>query len=335
MHLTYQNAFLLIIVLLFISGIIVTQSMRRPEFISPLPLEIAPPQPAPIPSPAPNPPAPVPTGEYSPAELKYLLIDQFGPHFYCNPDEGPVARADEQEMALTRFVEIQADHKLLSVILNRLGMVSANRFSDEQKLLIYHQYKDLRGVTLERVEAEYLGSDRRDYMFGITNAQRSQKGEATRIEGTITPSGIITIISRKPYYAQCPICLAKNTLIATPDGEVAVQLLQSGMSVWTMDALGKKIAGTILKTASTPVPSTHKIVHFVLHDGRELFASPGHLLANGRLLGNAAVGDFIDGAQVKVIELLPYSEPATYDILPSGPTGTYWANDILIGSTLR
>jgi hypothetical protein len=25
----------------------------------------------------------------------------------------------------------------------------------------------------------------------------------------------------------------------------------------------------------------------------------------------------------------------TFDLLPAGPTGTYWANEILVGSTLK
>jgi hypothetical protein len=34
------------------------------------------------------------------------------------------------------------------------------------------------------------------------------------------------------------------------------------------------------------------------------------------------------------VELFPYDHPATYDLLPSGATGFYWADGILIGSTL-
>jgi hypothetical protein len=37
---------------------------------------------------------------------------------------------------------------------------------------------------------------------------------------------------------------------------------------------------------------------------------------------------------VKKIELLPYDEKRTYDILPSGSTGLYKANGIWLGSTL-
>jgi hypothetical protein len=46
------------------------------------------------------------------------------------------------------------------------------------------------------------------------------------------------------------------------------------------------------------------------------------------------VGDLLDGGRVVQIERLPYDQPATYDILPAGGTGWYWANGILVGSTL-
>jgi len=34
-------------------------------------------------------------------------------------------------------------------------------------------------------------------------------------------------------------------------------------------------------------------------------------------------------------DLVPYAGSATYDLLPAGPTTTYWANGILLASTLR
>jgi hypothetical protein len=33
-------------------------------------------------------------------------------------------------------------------------------------------------------------------------------------------------------------------------------------------------------------------------------------------------------------ERVAYAEPETYDVLPAGATGCYWANGILVGSTL-
>ena len=133
----------------------------------------------------------------------------------------------------------------------------------------------------------------------------------------------------------CPICLAKDTLIDTPSGKVAVQNLQKGDLVWTLNASGERMAATILEAAKTPAPATHQVVHVVLQDGRELLVSPGHPTADGRTVGEFAVGDILDGHKVISLTLVSYSEGYTYDILPSGPTGFYWANDILLGSTLH
>jgi hypothetical protein len=34
------------------------------------------------------------------------------------------------------------------------------------------------------------------------------------------------------------------------------------------------------------------------------------------------------------VERAAYGQPATYDVLPAGDTGFYWANGILLASTL-
>jgi hypothetical protein len=39
-------------------------------------------------------------------------------------------------------------------------------------------------------------------------------------------------------------------------------------------------------------------VHLVLSDGRELYASPGHTLLDGKSLGTLTVGDRVGGASV-------------------------------------
>ena len=99
-------------------------------------------------------------------------------------------------------------------------------------------------------------------------------------------------------------------------------------------ASGERIEATILKTARARVPGNHRMVHFSLEDGRELSASPGHPTVDGRTVGELKTGDRMGGARVVGIASLPYPQPVTYDVLPSGKTGWYWANGILIASTL-
>ena len=56
--------------------------------------------------------------------------------------------------------------------------------------------------------------------------------------------------------------------------------------------------------------------------------------ADGRPLGALGVGDRLDGSTVTLWDVVPYAGDRTYDLLPTGPTGAYWANGIPLSSTL-
>ncbi|HYL65489.1 MAG TPA: Hint domain-containing protein, partial [Candidatus Limnocylindrales bacterium] len=133
----------------------------------------------------------------------------------------------------------------------------------------------------------------------------------------------------------CPICLSGYTMISTPNGPVNVKELRNGMVVWTMDNLAHRKTAVILETGKTEVGNSHKMVHLILDDRRELYVSPNHPTADGRLFGHLRTGDSLDGAIVRTAVIVPYNETFTYDILPSGQTGYYWANGILAASTLK
>ena len=57
--------------------------------------------------------------------------------------------------------------------------------------------------------------------------------------------------------------------------------------------------------------------------------------ADGRYLRQLNAGQPYDGATITSIAWVLSTAPATYDLLPAGPTGAYWANGILVGSTLK
>lgn len=105
--------------------------------------------------------------------------------------------------------------------------------------------------------------------------------------------------------------------------------------IWTVDVNGKKVSGVVVLTGKTFAPIGHTVVHLRLSDKRELYLSPGHKIADGRKAGNLRAGDRIEGVVVISTNLIPYMEEYTYDILPSGNTGMYFANGILLQSTLR
>lgn len=132
-----------------------------------------------------------------------------------------------------------------------------------------------------------------------------------------------------------PICLSGETHIATPSGDILVKNMKGGEVVWSVNAQGEKIAVSVLIASHTKTPLNHHVVHLILADGRELFVSPGHPVADGRTAGSLKKGDTLDSSIVVKAELVLYDEPYTYDILPDSTTGMYWANGILLQSTLK
>ena len=265
-----------------------------------------------------------PPAIYSLPELKYRLISNFDDLFYVDPDYWPIVREEqEKQNALEQFPIIKADANEFSAILDYLDMSDKTEYTNEEKLLIYRQHKKLTlGVSLT------ASGD--IYQFIL----RVREGKGERIEGTISQSGKITVLKREQSYNTYPICLTKGTLIYTPDGPLPIEKLNKGMAVWTVDNSGKRIRAVVIKTAETFVSSSFQVVCVKLSDGRTITASPGHPTAEKRALCEYQVGDTLDGALVVTVEYTIYNGGATYDFLPTGLTGLYWANGILLMSTL-
>jgi hypothetical protein len=267
----------------------------------------------------------------SPTQLKYVLIEKFGPVgetpgiFYCDPDEYPVAReGQELQHALQQFDTIRQDEEEFDAILQHLGLAQMETYTDEQKLLIYRQYKHLQSIQLEPDDGAYT------FILKITDVQNN----GYMLSGTITGSGEITVDEQVSSFNTCPICLAGDTAIDTPNGTIPVNELRVGMQVWTMVASGERVPAVIIKVAHTDVPADFRLLHLLLEDGREIYASAGHPLVDGRLLGDLSVGDRVDGSRVALLERSDYFISQTFDLLPSGASGAYWANGILLKSTL-
>jgi hypothetical protein len=269
-------------------------------------------------------PGPTPSSGLAPTELKYRLIAQIGEPFFCDPDMYPVARVLTEEEFQRRFAEIQKDTQAYQTILLHMGFAGQVTLSPGQERQVYAEYKKLNALSLKPSGDQY--------QFGIRIPAGQRSGSA--IEGLIDANGNISVTKRQPTFNTCPICLSANSLIATPDGEFRIQDLQKGMPIWTVDASGARRVGVILETARRELPATVTLIHLTLQDGRELVVSPGHPLTDGRIVGELAIGDTVDGARVLNVEGVPYDDNATFDILPSGETGFYWANGILLKSTL-
>jgi len=270
-------------------------------------------------------PIPPLSGGLGPTELKYRVLAEFPDFFFCDPDYYPIAREDEGVLARQRFPEIQANAEEFNTILAHNNLTGITDFNDDQKLLIYREHKKLNALYFE-----VSGSS---YKFQLQEA-REEGGSGELITGLIDGQGNITVQQREQSFAACPICLAAGTLIDTPTGSIPVQDIRPGTLVWTVDDSGARIAAPVIKTGKTVVPASHQVIHVVLADGRELFVSPGHPTADGRTAGSLQVGDSLDGVEIVSAERIPYTGYATYDLLPAGATGFYWANGILMGSTL-
>jgi hypothetical protein len=162
---------------------------------------------------------------------------------------------------------------------------------------------------------------------------------------TLTLTNIVQLQTYPPTYKAvfskevdtnrpCPICLSENTTIDTPNGYVSVKSIHEGDAVWTSDIHGSRQIVKVLKTTKVQLKN-HQMSHIKLDDGRQVYASSNHPLADGRLIGSIIAGDIVDGERVVIAEIVPYEGDYTYDLLPSGDTRTYWANGILLRSTIR
>jgi hypothetical protein len=280
----------------------------------------------PLASPTPSPqPLTVP-------QLRYRVIDELGRPWFCDPDFYPVARADERELAQQRLPAIQKDTDTFAAIVAHLKLPAAPYTADQQ-LAIYREWKTMNALQLQPAS---LGSPStlQDWSFAYLAMRNAGGGE--RVDGRVSADRRVTVLSRSQAGPPpCPICLALGTRIATPSGERAVQDLRVGDVVWSVDATGGRIAAPLVSVGSTPVPATHLVVRLALEDGRLVFVSPGHPTADGRHVGDLAAGDTLDGARIASVERAAYTGGATYDILPAGATGAYWANGVLLGSTLH
>jgi hypothetical protein len=258
-------------------------------------------------------------------QLRFQLLDHYPTFAYCDPDLYPVARGDQQSAADSWWANVDHGSAEIAAILDHHGYHEP--LSSDQRLTAYRDHKMLAVITMTAVDNGYR------YQLSISTTSGGQPDQT--ITGVIAVDGSIQETGRQARPGGCPICLEAGTRIATPDGDVRVALLQPGDEVWTADVDGHRIQAVVERVVSRPTPGPHLMLQLVLSDGRELVAAGAHPTVTGRYLRELQPGQSYDGATVVAATWVTSTAPATYDILPGGPTGTYWANDILIGSTLK
>lgn len=129
------------------------------------------------------------------------------------------------------------------------------------------------------------------------------------------------------------MCNAPHTRIATPTGERNIADLRVGDLVYSVHQ--RQIVAVPIIRLSRVAVSAHRIVDLRLADGTRIETSPAHPTADGRTFAMLRPGDILDGLMVRSAKLVSYPHPYTYDILPRSETGSYFANGVRIGSTLR
>lgn len=262
------------------------------------------------------------------AQLKLAVLAAVGGQLdYCDPDEYPVPHGTPEENARVRFEAIERDRVAFAAILEFEHLSPDQQFTDDQLIAISDAYKQMQVIQLQP------SGD--GYRFGVVVPRRGARTENEIVSGSVSRSGVVEIEDRKPgSELNCPICLAAGVLIATPFGPIPVQDITVGTPVWTADLEGRRILGVVVETGRTQAPVGHRVVWITLEDGRSVLASPGHPTGDGRTIGELSAGDRFDGSAVVSTTRIPYSGTMTYDVRASGHTGAYFANGILLGTTL-
>jgi hypothetical protein len=250
-------------------------------------------------------------------ELKYAVIDRVGSPYICGP---PVARPGwEEDQAAAQFPTIKADAETYRAIIAH-AHPAGGESDPAYQLAVWQEWEKLQATQLT---ANSSGG----YDFTVRTA-------TAIVTGSVDSGGKVTVTSSKPGRPNCPICLAAATLIDTPSGPVRVIDLKLGDQVWTATATGDRLEARVAALGSVAFPFGHEAIRLQLSDGRVVTASAGHPTADGRTVGQLREGDRLDGATVVAATPVHLNDGATYDLLPSGPTGRYWADGVLLGSTL-
>ena len=248
---------------------------------------------------------------------------------YCDPDQYPVARGTPLQNAERRLPQIMADRAVFDAILSSLHITDGSHLTDQQTIEVSQAYKQMLVIQLQRKGDAFA------FQVSVPGSDSTSPGVPEILSGTVSRTGQVHIDSRRPGAPRaCPICLARGDLVQTPRGPVAVQDVRVGMPVWTADSRGRRIPATVIRIGRALVPLGHEVVRLVLADGRTALASPGHPTFDGRPIASLRAGDRFEGSRVASANLLPYRATFTYDLLPSGPTGAYFVNGVLLGSTL-
>jgi hypothetical protein len=126
------------------------------------------------------------------ADLRYQLIERFGPVRFCDPYcAGPCNVVRARKDAEEAFTKIQQDEKTFRLIREHLGVPKMTQASSDQKANVFGEYVKL--VCGVNIEPHGEGHD-----FTLKTAN------GFRIEGLIKKEGDIVVVSKELADLICP-----------------------------------------------------------------------------------------------------------------------------------
>jgi hypothetical protein len=260
---------------------------------------------------------------------------------------GPALSPWAKAQAAKHGISVKALNAAVAADWTRQGEVRKARVARIRSDFLQQHGVSLVAVTqeLNRLREAYkqqviAGIARR---HGISNPRLTSWGAAggsLGIQGTIKGKPVLWHNGKILRQGQRPRnyhnkCLPPTARIATPRGEILLRDLAIGDTVWSLDRHGQKVATRIGAKSRVPLSAPHSMVELRLGDGRVVQVSPLHPSANEYVtMGDFRVGDRVDGSIVRRRTTIAYQASETQDIFPLGDTHVYWANGVLMGSTL-
>jgi hypothetical protein len=142
-----------------------------------------------------TPPSPSPS--LSVPDLKYRLISNVGPPFFCDPDLYPLAHELTDAQVQERVASLRAqDPGTYAAVLHHLGL-GANSLTAQQERAVYQQLKELNAL--------HLTPSSSGYSFEYPLAPTGPPHSTTLVAGQIDHAGTVRIERRAPTQVTCPI----------------------------------------------------------------------------------------------------------------------------------
>jgi hypothetical protein len=173
--------------------------------------------------------------------------------------------------------------------------------------------------------------------LGSRTWRRKSDKTGERVDGRVTTTGSVSVLSRTPSALRTARSASRAVRrIATTVRRLRGRI-SSASAMWcgTLDDRGgtwsrRRWSRSEARRSRRP---RGRSASSSATDARSS-VSPGHPTADGRHVADLRAGDELDGARVASAQREPYDGGFTFDVRPAGASRAYWANGILLSSTI-